>query len=137
MSLIGIGQTINNQDVGKLPIQWKNLNTSQCEFNHSSDGWSPEWIPWKERNDGFFIQLFSISPLWYPMYGIVICVILGLILSFIATLMAGRNLNPPLPSKMFNPMMMKFLKWFCPGELVRLQIEFTKEELLGNGNISQ
>jgi len=131
MSLIGIGQTVYNQEVGKLPIQWKSLNVSECTYDHGGNGWSPEWIPWKERGDGFWMQLFSISPLWYPAYGILSCVLLGFILCPLATLIAGRNLNPPLESKLFNPLVMRLWKWICPRELVRLQIRFTEEELSG------
>ncbi|ODN03231.1 hypothetical protein Ocin01_03467 [Orchesella cincta] len=128
MTLLGVGQTVyNNQK--KLSIQSLSLNATCPEIpNTNFTSWDPAWIPWKERDDDVLTQLFTISPLWYPCYGIILAIVSGFLFSILASKLYKRDLNTPMNTKLFLPVALLFWKWAFPSEVYRL-MKPSKEEL--------
>ncbi|XP_035710979.1 sodium-coupled monocarboxylate transporter 2 isoform X2 [Folsomia candida] len=129
MSFLGVGQTVYNNR-GDLPLQFKDLDMS-CPAdpnNGTFAGFIEREYDWKNKDWDALTQIFSISPLWYPCYGIISSVVLGLIFSFI---FHKPSKVRPMESRLFIPIVLKLWKKICPGKLVGF-VKFTKEELLEN-----
>jgi hypothetical protein len=129
MAFLGVGQTIYTNK-NELPIQWKDLQVT-CPapgFNGTE-----EWIGWRENDYKYqqdwdiLTKLFSISPLWYPCYGMILSVTLGIIFSF---LFHNYSKVKPKSSKLFIPIVLKLYKRICPNQLIGY-VKFTAEELIG------
>ncbi|CAL8103918.1 unnamed protein product [Orchesella dallaii] len=128
MTFLGVGQTVYNNQ-GKLPVQSLSLNATCPEIEGSDyQSWDPAWVPWKEKGDDVVTQLFTISPLWYPCYGIILAIVSGFFFSLLASKVSKRNLNPPMNTKLFLPVALVFWKWAFPSEVYRL-MKPSKEEL--------
>jgi len=131
MAFIGIGQTVYNTDL-KLPIQWKSLETTCPAYTNNTEWSGFRELDWKSMEWNDLTQTFSISPLWYPCYGIISSVILGLLFSII---FHRKSKVVPMESRLFIPVALALWKKICPSQLTGF-VKFTEQELADNPQLS-
>jgi hypothetical protein len=131
----GLGSILAGRIAGKLPDQKLFLTTEGCDITNGTytfpNEYDPDFSafnftnPWKEREDSWEIQIWSISYLWLPGLGIGFSIFFGLLCSGVVNLSTSPKERKLVPKRLFTKPLLKLWKKIFGKEYLKGWIDYS------------